>query len=82
MNYKRLIEYICLHLGAVERSEDLHRWIQSWWPDDQVSPLMLLATDNWFELDDQRDCVLWSRPPVAVAMVVEMVIMYIHGKIE
>ena len=26
----RLMDYIPLHLGAVERSEDLHRWIQSW----------------------------------------------------
>ena len=72
------MDYIPLHLGAVERSGDLHRWIQSWWPEEQVSKLRLLTPDDWFELDDQGDCVLWSPPPAAADVAIEMMITRIH----
>ena len=52
---KRLMDYIPLHLGGVEISESLYRWIQSWWPEEEVSPLTFLTQNNWFETEDRED---------------------------
>ena len=67
---KPILDYIPLHLTALEREPKLEEWIRSWW-DEERGPLTTLRPEGWFEEGQQDGNFLWVPPPAAADVVVE-----------
>jgi hypothetical protein len=65
-----VIDFVPLHLSALERSENLEQWIRSWW-DDERGELTTLSPEGWFDEGQRDGCFLWSPPPAAAEVVAE-----------
>jgi hypothetical protein len=65
-----ILDYIPLHLSALEREPNLEAWVRSWWNEDQ-GPLTTLRPEGWFEEGQQDGNFLWVPPPAAADVVVE-----------
>jgi hypothetical protein len=55
-----MLQYVPLHLTALERSPDLENWVRSWW-DDKRGKLTKLDPSGWFE-EGQRDGNFFLQP--------------------
>jgi hypothetical protein len=79
-----ILAFVQFLLSAVDRSPEIHNWVQSWAGED----VLLLKTAGWFERghdlvggNTQTDrfwipefkhgCYLWAPPPAAVNMALE-----------
>ena len=47
MQGNSLLTYFSFRLGAVQRSDSLEQWINSWWTGE--TPLAHLTVDGWFD---------------------------------
>ncbi len=67
----RMIDFVPLHLSAVERSPELLSWIQGWYPG--LSGLNVLKPEDWFDgvLNRDLDHCLWASAPAASKAAVE-----------
>jgi hypothetical protein len=87
MRGEEMTSFIPLHLSALERSEELKVWIESWF-SFKDRPLEFLEPMDWFErghdikgsttnCDGQwlpeyvAGCYIWSPPPAAASIVLE-----------
>jgi hypothetical protein len=70
MSGKPILDYIPLHLSALEREPTLEAWVRSWWNEEQ-GPLTTLRPEGWFEEGQQDGNFLWVPPPAAADVVVE-----------
>jgi hypothetical protein len=66
-----ILDYIPLHLSALEREPALESWIRSWWNEEDQGPLTTLRPEGWFEEGQQDGNFLWVPPPAAADVVVE-----------
>jgi hypothetical protein len=66
-----ILEFVPLHLTALERSNKLETWIRSWW-DDERGELQTLTPEGWFEEGQQEGNFLWVPPPAAADVVGEL----------
>ena len=51
-----MLSYAPLNLSAIERSDTLLPWIQSW-SHDEISPLVVLSPEDWFESHPSGGCI-------------------------
>jgi hypothetical protein len=70
MSGKPILDYVPLHLTALDREPKLESWIRSWW-DEERGPLTTLRPEGWFEEGQQDGNFLWVPPPAAADVVVE-----------
>jgi len=64
------LEYVPLHLSALDVSSGLEAWIRSWWISDYGN-LITLTPEGWFSTVHQGGCYLWAPAPAAIDVVVE-----------
>jgi hypothetical protein len=57
-----------LHLLALERSELLKPWVESWWPDESLE---WLSHEDWFTTLHPGGNFVWSPPPAAADAALE-----------
>jgi len=73
-----MLSYMPLHLSALERSEALKPWIQSWFqPSEGVSFLQPLG---WFTSMHQAGSHVWAPPPGAADVALEQLAIAIHKR--
>jgi hypothetical protein len=65
-----VLDFVPLHLSALERSENLEEWIRSWW-DEQRGELQTLDPNGWFDEGQGEGCFLWAPAPAAADVVAE-----------
>jgi hypothetical protein len=65
-----VIDFVPLHLSALERSPGLETWIRSWW-DQERGELETLEPEGWFDQGQTSGSFLWSPPPAAADVVAE-----------
>jgi hypothetical protein len=65
-----VLDFVPLHLSALDRSDNLEQWIRSWW-DDGRGELLKLSPEGWFDEGQRDGCFLWSPPPAAADVVAE-----------
>ena len=65
-----VLDFVPLHLSALERSPEVEKWIRSWW-DEKRGELESLTPEGWFEAGQTEGCFLWSPPPAATDAVVD-----------
>lgn len=65
-----VIDFVPLHLSALERSPTLEPWIRSWW-DEERGDLVTLEPEGWFDEGQKDGCFLWAPPPAAADVVAE-----------
>jgi hypothetical protein len=65
-----MLQYVPLHLTALERSSNLEDWVRSWW-DDERGELTKLGPSGWFDEGQREGNFLWCPPPAAAEVVVE-----------
>jgi hypothetical protein len=65
-----ILDFIPLHLSALERSPGLEDWIRSWW-DDERGELVRLTPEGWFDEGQQEGNFLRAPPPAAADVVGE-----------
>jgi hypothetical protein len=63
-----ILDFVPLHLTALDRSDKLEAWIRSWW-DDERGKLQTLTPEGWFE-EGQQEGNFLCAPPAAAADVV------------
>jgi hypothetical protein len=68
---KSILNFVTLHLSALERSAKLEDWVWSWWNKD-LGKLQTLRPEGWFDKGQQDGCFLWAPPPAAVEVVDEL----------
>jgi hypothetical protein len=68
MGGKSMLCFVPLHLTALERSEPLKPWVESWWPDDW---LKWLSHEDWFALPHRGGNFGWSPPSAAADAALE-----------
>jgi hypothetical protein len=49
-----ILDFIPLHLSALERSNKVEAWVHSWW-DNERGELQTLTLEGWFEEGQQED---------------------------
>lgn len=76
---RSILEYVPLHLSALEVQPNVEQWIRSWW-DSEYGPLITLKPEGWFTEGHQGGCYLWAPPPAAAEVVVEQVSEAIHKR--
>jgi hypothetical protein len=62
---KNFLDYIPLHLNAVDPSPDLKSWILTWGRDQKMSKGEYLSPERWFEKHDPHGCYIWCPAPAA-----------------
>jgi hypothetical protein len=70
MSGQPVLDFIPLHLSALERSAEVEPWIRSWW-DKERGDLVNLTPEGWFDEGQTEGCFLWSPPPAAADAVVD-----------
>ena len=65
-----VIDFVPLHLSALERSSELEPWIRSWW-DEARGDLEALSPEGWFDEGQRDGHFLWAPPPAAADVVAE-----------
>jgi hypothetical protein len=63
-----VVDYVPLHLGALERSPPLKEWLEDVTRDCGAS---FLSPEGWFEDTNKEGAFVWSPPPAAADVVVE-----------
>jgi hypothetical protein len=66
-----ILDFVPLHLTALDRSDKLEAWIRSWW-DDERGKLQTLTPEEWFKEGQQEGNFLWEPPPAAADVVGEL----------
>lgn len=74
-----VLEYVPLHLSALEAQPELEGWIRSWW-DRSYGDLVTLEPEGWFTKGHQGGNYLWAPPPAAADVVVEQLSEAIHKR--
>jgi hypothetical protein len=72
MTGESMLNYIPLHLSAVERSPLVVDWVRSWW-EERLGQLLHLGVDEWFTKGQEEGNFLWTPPPAAANVVAEQV---------
>jgi hypothetical protein len=73
-----MLNYIPLHLSALEHSNALMPWIQSWFqPSENVTFLQPL---DWFTTGHQAGSHVWSPPPGVADVALEQLAIAIHKR--
>jgi hypothetical protein len=65
-----VIDFVPLHLLALERSSELELWIRSWW-DEARGNLETLNPEGWFDEGQKDGHFIWAPPPAAADVVAE-----------
>jgi hypothetical protein len=76
-----MLQYVPLHLTALERSPDLENWVRSWW-DDERGKLTKLDPSGWFDEGQHEGNFLWILPPAAANIVVEQLGEARHKRLQ
>jgi hypothetical protein len=61
MASESILNFVPLHLSALERSAKLEDWVRSWWNKD-LGKLQILSPEGWFDEGQQEGCFLWAPP--------------------
>jgi hypothetical protein len=59
-----ILDFVPLHLTALERSDKVEKWVWSRW-DDERGELKTLTPEGWFKEGQQEGNFLWAPPPAA-----------------
>jgi hypothetical protein len=63
-----ILDFIPLHLGALEQSRGVEEWVQSWVGET----LTTLTPEGWFDEGEGDVCFLWAVPPPAADAVAQL----------
>jgi hypothetical protein len=66
-----ILDFVPLHLTALDRSDKLETWIRSWW-DDERGVLETLTPEGWFEEGHKEGSFPWAPPPAAADVAGEL----------
>jgi hypothetical protein len=66
-----VLDFVPLHLSALERSSKVEDWVRSWW-NKKLGKLQTLSPEGWFDDGQQEGCFLWAPPPAAAEVVAEL----------
>jgi hypothetical protein len=66
-----ILDFVPLHLSALERSDKVEEWIRSWW-DEERGELLTLSPEGWFDEGQKEGNFLWAPPPAAADVVGEL----------
>ena len=75
---KDMLDFVPLHLTALERSPGLKNWISSWIPPDLHTKF--LEPEDWASPFEDRACLVWTPPPAAADYAVELLAEGIHKR--
>ena len=62
------LKCIPIHLGDLERSNELYGWIKSWWGIG----LETLNNEGWFDMGQGQGAYLWAPDPAATEIALEL----------
>lgn len=73
-----MLEYVPLHLSALERSDSLLDYIKSWLPPHLL--VKSLSPEEWFDPFVKGNVHVWTPPPAAADLAVELLAEGIHKR--
>jgi hypothetical protein len=65
------------NLSALEHSEQLLSWIQSWSQDERLLEV-LAPPEDCYNAHQREGCCLWTPPPAAADAAIELMAKSIH----
>lgn len=71
MSGRNMLEFMPLHLTALERSLELEGWIKSW-ANESGGDYQVITPTDWFCLGQTRNHCIWAPPPAAADVAVEL----------
>jgi len=71
MSGRNMLEFMPLHLTAMERSLELEGWIKSW-ANESGGDYQVLTPTDWFCLGQTRNHCIWAPPPAAADVAAEL----------
>ena len=71
MTGRNMLEFMPLHLSALDRDASLKDWVLSW-ANEKNGDYYFLEPEDWFGEGQTRDKCVWSPPPAAADVAVEM----------
>jgi hypothetical protein len=75
-----MLSFVPLNLSALDRSEHLLPWIQSWSQDERS--LEVLRPEDWYSSHQSEGCYLWAPPPAAADAATELMAKSIHKRYD
>ena len=73
-----MLDFVPIHLLAIERSPKVLDWVKSWWPNE-IGDLELMTPSDWFDKALIPGSYLWDVPPAASHVAVEQLCTLTHG---
>jgi hypothetical protein len=70
MSGQCFLDFVPLHLSALERSDAVDTWIRSWW-DGERGDLVTLTPNGWLDERQGAGCFLWDPHPAAADLAAE-----------
>jgi hypothetical protein len=77
MSGRGLLQYVPLHLGALEAVPALLGWFNGWW-DHERGPLHVLTPNDWYDRPFRGGNCLWAPAPAAAEAAVEQLGRIVH----
>jgi hypothetical protein len=74
---KDILLYIPLHLDAVTRQPSLYAWVTMWHPSPNPR---WLTPEHWFDIGQTQDQFIWTPPPAAADVAIELVAKAKHKR--
>jgi hypothetical protein len=71
MARRPILDYVPLHLSALNRCPQLKGWVRSWWNPD-LGDLKTLTAEGWYDEAQNDGCFLWTPPPAAADVAGEL----------
>lgn len=74
-----MLQYVPLHLNAIERCSSVTDWVKSWLPTEGSGPVFL-KPEEWFEPFVKGRVHVWTPPPAAADYAVELMAEGLHKR--
>lgn len=78
---EKMLNFVPLHLSAVDRSSTLLNWIHGWVGVGSAGrKVSYLSPDSWPQIHPTGGCYIWSPPPAGANVAVEWLAKSIHKR--
>lgn len=74
-----MLQFVPLHLSALQREPTLHQWVSSWALTDGI-PLCWLSPMDWFQSGHTSPRAVWTPPPAAADAALSELAKAIHKR--